>query len=513
MSRELLLEMQNVYKTFGGVQALKGVSLRVHAGETLGLVGENGAGKSTLMRILSGVIEADTDHGRIIVGEEEVEFKCPADAQLHGIAMIPQELLLIDQLTVAENIYLGREPVKGFGTIDIAKRGQLTREILDSIGCRHIDPDFRVRRLSKGDQQLVAIARRLVQGGRVFIMDEPTAALTESEAQSLFRIVKEQICPRGYAVVFISHRLEEVLAISDRVVVLRDGDKVADIDNVRELSKDQLIEHMVGKAVDEEYPKIDSSPGEIVLDVRRLSYRTNQAGVVNELSLAVRGGEVVGVTGLAGVGKTELGQVIIGLRPPEGGTVSFKGKNITGFSREDTAGVGIGYVSEDRRGEGLVLNLSSLHNMTLSSLDLFRRGKFFLDHAKERETASKVAERMVMKPHYIAMDTGQLSGGNQQKVVIIRQLLRDADLIVFDEPTKGIDVGAKSEIARIIGEFAAAGKGILLLSSEPREVLELSDQLFILTREEVLGPFVRGSLDYEKLMALELGATRVEGVR
>lgn len=505
MTAEPLLMMTNAVKTFGGVQALKGVEFEVHAGEVLGLVGENGAGKSTLMRILSGIIPPDSGTGVLTIDGESVTLSGgPRQAQALGIGMIPQELLLIDQLTVEENIFLGREQTDSLGRIRFGERTAAARRILADIGCSHIAPDETVSSLSKANQQLVAIGRRLAQGGRVFIMDEPTAALTEQETESLFRIIREQLCAKGYAVVFISHRLEEVLSLCDRVVVLRDGERVATMNEVGIDRRDELITHMVGTSVSEEYPKAASDIGEDLFSLRQLSYRTNQGAIVQGITITVRRGEVVGVTGLAGVGKTELGQAIMGLRPVLEGTLELGGRELPAPSPMAASRNGIGYVSEDRRGEGLVLSLSSLENITLTQPFLFTRYGGLVDHARERKTADSFAERMVMKRRFMTMDAGQLSGGNQQKVVIIRQLLRDASIIIFDEPTKGIDVGAKSEIAQIIGELSAAGKGILLLTSEPREVLGLSDTIYILTRAGLTRPYTRDEIDYERLMEIEL---------
>lgn len=505
MKTEPFLTISRAIKTFGGVQALKGVDFEVYPGEVLGLVGENGAGKSTLMRILSGIISPDSGTGEITIDGETMTLSGgPRQAQELGIGMIPQELLLINQLSVEENIFLGQEQTDPFGRIRFSERTTAARRILADIGCDHISPTETVKHLSKANQQLVAIGRRLAQGGRVFIMDEPTAALTEQETESLFRIIRDQLCPKGYAVVFISHRLEEVLSLCDRVIVLRDGERVATMTDVGLELRDELITHMVGSAVSEEYPKGASQIGSDLFSIRDLSYRTNQGAVVQGIDISVRRGEVVGVTGLAGVGKTELGQAIMGLRPVLHGTLTLNDRDLPSLSPIDASRNGIGYVSEDRRGEGLVLNISSLENITLTQPFLFTRFGGFVDHPRERRIADTYAKRMVMKPRFMTMDAGQLSGGNQQKVVIIRQLLRDAEIIIFDEPTKGIDVGAKSEIAHIIGELSAAGKGILLLTSEPREVLGLSDTVYVLTRSGLTRPYLRGEIDYERLMEIEL---------
>ncbi len=516
MDAPKLLEIRDARKTFGGIQALKGASLEVRPGEVLGLVGENGAGKSTLMRILCGIIDADEGSGELRVDGTPVRFASPHDAQRHGIAMVPQELLLIGELTVTENLFLGREKT---GPASLLKKQRMREEaakVLEELGCARIGCDTRLASLPKADQQLVAIARRLIQGGRVFILDEPTAALSEKETQDLFRIIRERILARGAAVIYISHRLEEIFQICDRVAVLRDGALVATLDDLSGLDRRGLIAHMVGAELAEEYPKLTVDRGTELLRVEGLSYLTDQGGLVENISFTVHEGEVVGITGLVGVGKTELGRVLMGLGRRVAGKVYLRGKELELRSPREARLAGFGYVSEDRRGEGLVLGLQSLQNMTLSRLDKYSKAGFLMDFRKERAFGQDIVRRVSMKETYLDLPAQNLSGGNQQKVVIIRQLVNDADLIIFDEPTKGIDVNAKSEIARIVGELGMEKKAVLLLSSEPREVLGMGDIIFVLTASGLSGPFPRGGIDYEGLMAIELGvadSAREEGTR
>lgn len=511
MSGKSILEVNGISKTFGGIHALSNVDLSIREGETLGLVGENGAGKSTLMRILSGIIPPDEGSGSVKVDGEEVLLSSPHTAQSLGIGMIPQELVLAGQLSVTENIFLGHERFKPGHLLDKSKMDGETKSLLDDMECRHIRPDAAVRFLSKADQQLVAIARRLVQGGRVFIMDEPTAPLTEKETRNLFSIIRERLNKKGYSVVFISHRLEEVLEICDRITVLRDGKLAAQIDDPAQTTKADLVYHMVGSEVADEFPKVPASMGEPLIEVEGLRYPTNQGILTPEVSFTVRKGEVVAVTGLVGVGKTELGQTLLGLREQVSGRITVRGSVQHLRSAVSANRLGFGYVSEDRRGEGLVLGMPTLHNMTLNSLEQVTWKNLVLRKTREREIGLTMARRLRMKDQYLTMPARQLSGGNQQKAVIVRQMLGDAELIIFDEPTKGIDVGAKSEIARLIGELSKQGKGVLLLSSEPREALGISDTLFVLTHDVLEGPFSRGELSYERLMAIELGLESAEG--
>lgn len=505
MEERYMLDVQNIKKTFGGIEALKGVSFNVKSGEVLGLVGENGAGKSTLMRVICGLIQPDSDSGRILLEGEPVELSTPHKAQELGIAMIPQELILIQELSVAENIFLGREQTSPFGILNKAAMHQETRRLLAELNCDHIDPDAPVSGYSKADQQLIAIARRLAQGGKVFIMDEPTAALTEHEIKSLFRVIRHTLCRAGFAVIFISHRLEEVLELCDRITVLRDGRKISTLADAEEKVKSKVIYDMIGEDVAEEYPKTLVEQGEEVLRVEHLATTTNQGQVVSDINFCVHEGQVVGITGLVGVGKTELGQTLIGARRVAGGAVFLYNMPLTIRSPIDAVRHGIGYVSEDRRGEGLVLNMGSIPNMTLNSLPRMSTYRFILNGMKERAQSLQFSRRLNMREQYLAMEAGQLSGGNQQKLVIIRQLLSHSKLVIFDEPTKGIDVGAKSEIARVIGEMSAQKKAVILLSSEPREILGLSDVIYIFARDGFLGPYDRQALHYEKLMAIELG--------
>jgi ribose transport system ATP-binding protein len=496
-----LVEILSLNKRFGGIQALDDVSMDIRSGEVHGLLGENGAGKSTLMRILSGL--EDPDEGRIKVEGRDVSFRGPADAQSLGIGMIPQELILIDGMSVSENIFLGYEIKDKADLLNHREMRKRTVGLLESLGCGDINPDTALGFLPKADQQMVAIARRIIQGGKVFVMDEPTSALTEKETEKLFSVIRK-LCDNEKAVVFISHRLEEVMEICSRFTILRDGKKVVSLENGPEVSKKALIAHMIGNEIEEEFPHIATTPGRAIIEVEGLSFISAQGRIIDNVSFRVRAGEVVGITGLVGMGKSELAQTIMGLRKKVKGSIKVKGRVKNLNSPVAAVRNGFGYVTEDRRGEGLVLDLKSLYNMTLGSLK--RIVKAMVIKAKEeRKLGLRFAGSLNMKPEYIHLEARKLSGGNQQKVVVIRQMMSDADIILFDEPTKGIDVGAKAEISRLISDLSGKNKGICIFSSEPREILGISDTIYVMNNTGFYGPYARGKLDYPTLMTLEFG--------
>lgn len=495
-----ILTASKICKQYAGTRALNDVDFEIGEGEILGLIGENGAGKSTLMRILCG-IEQPTS-GDIVMHGKPVEFSGPQAAQAEGIAMIPQEVLLVDELTVVENIFLGHEES---GTFGLSKRQMLadTRAILAELDSQQVDPEKPTGNLPKGSQQMVAIARRVMQGGDVFVMDEPTASLTGEETQSLFKLLKK-LKGEGKASVFISHRLEEMLEICDRIVVLRDGEHVGNFTNDDGLTKDKLVAAMVGSAVANEFARTVSQVGELMLETDKVVISTFQGRKTEPISIQAHAGEVVGITGLAGVGKTELAHVLSGLRPVVEGELRLRGRPLTLRSPVDALKNKIGLVSEDRRAEGLVLELTALANMTLTSLKkLSQLGRIEKD--RERQLGLDMKDKLNMRTEYLGRDANHLSGGNQQKVVIIRQLCSEAEVLLLDEPTKGIDIGAKAEVYRLIGDLVAEHKAAILFSSEPQEVLGVCDKLYVLTSYGFLGPYPKGELDYAELMALEFG--------
>ncbi len=503
MDNKVIIDIRNIKKTYGGIKALKGVDLNLKGGETLGLVGENGAGKSTLMKILCGIESPDSGVGEITFSGTEIRMTTPHQAQELGIAMIPQELILVPQMSVVENIFLGREYLGKNRFLKKKDMISATRKLLRDLESEYIDPEATVENIPKADQQLVAIARRLHQGGKIFIMDEPTAAFTEKETKNLFKVIRG-LCSSGSSVIFISHRLEEVVEICDRISILRDGQMITTLNRGPGVDKAALIYHMVGSEIKDEFPKVEVERGREVFRANNIAFHTNQGNLVENINFSVHEGEVVGITGLVGTGKTELSQAIFGLRRILEGELFVENKQILFRNPIDAANAGFGYVSEDRRGEGLVLEMPSLHNMTINSLERISKN-FVISPKKELDLGGEFAARLSMKSDYLDMEARQLSGGNQQKVVIVRQIIRDTKIIIFDEPTKGIDVAAKREVARLIGELSKEKKAILLFSSEPREVLGISDIVFVLTKDGLEGPFSRDSIDYEQLMAIEFG--------
>ncbi|MEO9781231.1 MAG: sugar ABC transporter ATP-binding protein [Sedimentitalea sp.] len=508
MTMQPIIAARQISKQYAGTRALDGVDFEINPGEVLGLIGENGAGKSTLMRIISG-IEQPSD-GELSVNGAPTVFAGPQAAQAQGIAMIPQEVMLVDDLTVTENIFLGHEPTSRIGTLPKSRMRAAAVDILKTLDSERIDPDQPTGSLPKGMQQIVAIARRVIQGGSVFVMDEPTASLTGEETQSLFRLLR-RLKSEGKSSVFISHRLEEMLDICDRIVVLRDGALVGNYPNDGSLTKDKLVAAMVGSVIAEEFSRKVSDVGSVMLELDGVEITTFQGRKTPPISLAAHAGEVVGVTGLAGIGKTEMAHLLSGLRAPLAGQIRLKSKPIKLHSPVDGLKNRIGLVSEDRRAEGLVLGLSALANMTLTSLRRLM-GSHRINAAKERDVGLGMVDNLSMRPEYLSREANLLSGGNQQKVVIIRQLCAETEVLLLDEPTKGIDIGAKAEVYRLIGDFVAEDKTAVLFSSEPQEVLGVCDKIYVLTADGFLGPYPKGTLDYAGLMALEFGTAQSPGL-
>jgi ribose transport system ATP-binding protein len=498
---ECFLQINNLSKNFGGIQALNDVSLEIRGGEVLGLMGENGAGKSTLMRILCG-IQSPTN-GDIFVEGRKANINSPDDAQSLGIGMIPQELLLVDCMTVAENIFLGYEKTKSLGRVDEDAMELKTQQILDELGCAGVSPSDILGDISKANQQMIAIGRRIIQGGKLFIMDEPTSALTVNETENLFKVIRG-LCEKGKAVVFISHRLEEVLEICDYFAILRDGKLVEVFDNGETITKQSLIRPMIGFNLEEEYPHETAEIGKTILSCKNLSYRNESEKIVKDITFDLHEGEIVGFSGLVGMGKSELAQAVYGLRQRISGTLTINGIVMKHNNVIESSKTGVGFVTEDRRGEGLILGLKSLYNMTLRCLKSLCHFNV-IDRKAENNIGLEYVKRLNMKEDYLHLNANSLSGGNQQKVVVARQLASDSNIIIFDEPTKGIDVSAKAEIAKIINMLSKQGKGILIFSSEPREVLGLCETMYVLNINGMQGPYQRGELDYQSLMRIQFG--------
>lgn len=497
MSRptDLLLRMTGIEKSFPGVRALDGVHFELQAGEVHALVGENGAGKSTLMKILGGVYQPDS--GSIVLDGSPVQYPTPRDSQADGIAIIHQELNLVPHMTVAENVFLGREPVTGYGKIDRRKLHADTQTLLDRLEVP-IAPTQAVRELSVGRRQMVEIAKALTFDARVVVMDEPTDALTDTETDHLFAVIAA-LRAAGVGIVYISHRLPEIFRICDRVTVLRDGAFVS-TRQVDAITADDIIKDMVGRSIAEQYPYQPAVPGAEVL---RVQDAANE--FVHEITFTLRAGEVLGVAGLMGSGRTELAKSIFGRTPFGSGQVTIAGQPVTIGHPRAAIRAGVFYISEDRKGEGLVLGMSVTRNATLASLADFVGAAFRLLQRREDEQARGFVDRLSIRTPSTAQPVGLLSGGNQQKVSIAKGLMSNPAVLMLDEPTRGIDVGAKREIYRHIGELKQAGVAILLISSDLPEVLGLADRLLVMRGGTISGRFDRESMSAEAVMAAAVG--------
>ena len=490
-----VFHLRNVTKRFGGVTAVEGVDFDLRPGEVHALVGENGAGKSTLMKMVHGLYAPD--EGTLEVGGEAVEFSSPRDAETAGIAMIPQELDLFPELSVTENLFVGRRrPRTRWGTLDRTAMRSEAHERLRSLGV-DLDVTANVKGLSAANQQIVAIARALVGEAKAVVMDEPTASLTEREVQQLFRIISD-LTGGGVGVVYISHRLEEIFTISDRITVLRDGHHIT-TQPASELDAEELVRLMVGRPLNELFTRTPHSAGEVALEVRGLS----RAGEFGEVDLVVRRGEIVGLAGLVGAGRSEVAQCIFGIRSPESGEIRIDGEPVQIRSPQAAMEHGLFYVPEERRSQGLILPFSVKNNITLSILD--RISRFGFVPRAERQTADRFAKELAIRGANVLDPVSRLSGGNQQKVVLAKSLAREPSILLLDEPTRGIDVGAKSEIYRLIDDLAKEGKAILLISSELGEVLSMSDRVVVMREGRITGEFGRGEANQEVVMTAATG--------
>ncbi|WP_442891798.1 sugar ABC transporter ATP-binding protein [Aggregatilinea sp.] len=492
-----ILSMRSITKRFPGVIALDGVTFDVHPGEVHALVGENGAGKSTLMNIMSGVY---TDfEGQIVLNGETVHFHNPRDAQKAGIVMIHQELNLVPELTVYENIFLGREH-KSFGSI-INRRSmrRTAQKLMFDLGL-DIDPNRPINRMRVGQRQLVEIAKALNLNSRIIIMDEPTSALSDAEVEYLFSVIRN-LRAHDVGVIYISHRLDEIFSIADRISVLRDG-KVVGTSMAKDISRQELINSMVGRSLDVLYPKEAVELGDTILKVDHLSLRQGRTQVLDDISLEVRRGEIVGVAGLMGAGRTQLLETIFGVYPhgQASGTVWFDGQQRDIRTPKEAIELGIGLIAEDRKGQSLVLEQPVTENATLAALREFFYFLNIIDHRAERKAVTEIVDDLNIKTPSIRTMVANLSGGNQQKVVIAKFLLAKIKLFLLDEPTRGIDVGAKAEVYHLIGELAQQGTGFLLVSSELPELLAVCDRILVLCNGRLTGEFPRGSFDQAAIM-------------
>ncbi|MCX7690649.1 sugar ABC transporter ATP-binding protein [Thermoflexus sp.] len=497
--QNLILRVEGVSKAFPGVQALSNVDLELAAGEVLALVGENGAGKSTLMKILSGAYRKDA--GRIFINGQEVEIAGPRHAQELGIAIIYQEFNLAPNLSAAANIFLGREPRRpGIGRlfVDRKRMEQEAQKLLDRIGAR-IPASALVRDLSVAERQMVEIAKALAVNARIIIMDEPTSALGEEEVEKLFQVIRT-LKQQGIGIIFITHRLEEVFRIADRIVVLRDGKRVGSMPTYK-ATRDEVIRLMVGRELGDLFQKQKSEIGPPLLEVRGLTRR----GVVENVSFTLHRGEILGLAGLVGAGRTETVRMIFGADPKDAGEILIEGKPVKIESPRDAMKAGIGFVPEDRSNHGLILSLSVLENIALPSLSQYTRLGIWLNRMKLYKTAREFVDKLSIRVAHLQQKVMFLSGGNQQKVVVAKWLALRPRILIMDEPTRGIDVGAKAEIHALMNRLAQEGVGIIMVSSELPEILGMSDRILVMARGRVMAVLSREEATQELIMAYASG--------
>lgn len=489
------IELRNIHKAFGSNEVLKGVDLKLKSGEVHALMGENGAGKSTLMNILTGIHKQDK--GQIFVDGKEISFKNPLEAEAYGIAFIHQELNIWPNLSILENLFLMHSVTNGMGILDFKAMRAMAEQ-----KCREIEIelplDMEAGECSVGQQQMTEIVRNLLLDAKVVIMDEPTAALTERETEKLFEVMRS-LKKRGVAMVYISHRMEEVTQNCDTITVMRDGVSVA-TKPVKEYSMEQIVRDMVGRSITEFYPDRRNKPGEVLLEVKHFE----QPGVFHDINFNLRKGEILGFAGLMGSGRTEIMRAVFGVDPHAGGELVFKGEPLKITKPEDAIKTGLGFVTENRKTEGLILDFSILRNIALPSVDSFAKSGV-INFNILNGFADKMAKKLGVKTNSLDLEAGALSGGNQQKVVIAKWVGMHPEVIIMDEPTRGIDVGAKRDIYELMNELTASGVSIIMVSSELPEVLGMSDRIVVVHEGRIAGELLHDEADQEKIMTLATG--------
>ncbi|WP_286229477.1 sugar ABC transporter ATP-binding protein [Neobacillus mesonae] len=492
---EILLKMKGISKAFPGVQALSKVNLELKSGEVLALLGENGAGKSTLMKILTGIYQKD--EGSILYQGKEIEVPDTKTAQNLGISIIHQELNLAPDLTVAQNIFIGREPKKAFNLLlDEKKLNDQAQELFDRLNIQ-LNPRERIGNLTVAKQQMVEIAKALSFDSKVLIMDEPTAALTDSEIDSLFTMIRK-LRHDGVGIIYISHRMEELKKITDRVTIMRDGTYVGTV-YTQETTVDQIISMMVGRQIyQNQKPEIKNNSSEKVLEVKNLNRGTS----IKNVSFELRKGEILGFAGLMGAGRTEVARAIFGADKIDSGEITIKGQKVTIKSPTDAVYHGIGYLSEDRKQYGLMLEMDIKANVAIASMQDFLSAGF-MKGSQISEQANEMVESLKIKTPSVHQLVKNLSGGNQQKVVIGKWLTRNSDILIFDEPTRGIDIGAKDEIYKLLNSLAEQGKSIIMISSELPEILRMSHRVIVMCEGRITGELINDEhISQESIMSL-----------
>jgi ribose transport system ATP-binding protein len=490
-----ILEMRNISKSFPGVKALDDVTLCCEKGEVHALVGENGAGKSTMMKILSGVYKPNK--GQILIDGKEVNIENPHHAQELGISIIYQEFNLIPYLDVAENIFIGREPLKAGGIIDFEMMYKKSKDLLDQIG---IDIDLKkwIVELPVAEQQIIEICKSIAFKAKIVVMDEPSSALSEEETERLFEIIR-RLKAQGITVIYISHRLNEIFKIADKVTVIRDG-KLVSNNPIKKINQNTLISHMVGRTLDILFPEKGKGSTGKLLEVKQL----NRTGVIKDITFEVCKGEIVGLAGLIGSGRTEVARAIFGVDDIDKGEIILNNKRIRIRTPKDAVANGIGLVPEDRKRQGLILCLTVRNNIVLSVLDKIKK-VWFTNTKREKEICKEQITKLSIKTPGMEYDVEHLSGGNQQKVVLSKWLAANPQLIIFDEPTRGIDVGAKAEIHRLMRQLANNGAGVLMISSELPEIIGMSDRVYVMCEGEITAEFKGRQLKEETIMKAAVG--------
>ena len=499
-NKEYLLEMKNIVKTFPGVIAVDKVSFQVKPGTVHALIGENGAGKSTLMKVLAG--EYIPDSGEIHFDGEQLNIQNPRDSLDAGISTVYQELNLVPEMTIAENMFLGQEKLTGSKVlVDIASMNKETNSYLSDIGLSDFPATTMLKDLSVSQQQMVEIAKGLRRGSKLIVLDEPTSAITETEVATLFKLVND-LKAKGIAFVYISHKLNEIFELSDEITVMRDGQWV-DTRATADMTEDQLITMMVGRELTEMFPKIETQIGDVAFEAKGLTIN----GVFEDVSFDVRHGEILGISGLMGAGRTEVARAIFGLDPLDSGEMTLEGLPFEVKAPYHAIERGLVYLPEDRKALGLVLERPIIENLSLSSLEMFTRFGL-LNTRYEREECNTSKERYKVKTHSLDVAVKNLSGGNQQKVVIGKWLMRPVKVLIIDEPTRGIDVGAKSEIHRLISEQANNGMAVIMISSELPEILGMSDRVAVMHEGRLKGILDRKDATQESVMRLSTGGAK-----
>ncbi|QEN90293.1 sugar ABC transporter ATP-binding protein [Labrys sp. KNU-23] len=497
-----VVSLHDISKSFSGVKVLRDVNFDVRSGEVHALLGENGAGKSTLIKVIAGVHQPDT--GTLTVGGETVRFTSPRHARRHGIATVYQELLLFPELTVAENIFLGNAPRQKWGGLDWSAMRLRARQLLDSLDSHDLDVDAKVGTLSVANRQRVEIAKALSQDARLLIMDEPTAALVEADVRRLMSVVKK-LRERGVAIIYVSHRMPEIFELADRVTVLRDGSYIGTRD-ISEVTEASLVSMMVGRSIEQLFPKVEATLGEVALELRDVSFGRK----VQNISLSLRAGEILGLAGLIGSGRTELALTVFGITPASTGEILVDGRKVVIDGPRKARDLGIAYVPEDRGSQGLVRPMTIRENVSMAVLDKMSNG-FAIRFGDEIRRSVEAIKRLGIRTRGPEQIVGQLSGGNQQKVVLAKWLEANPRILIMDEPTRGIDVGAKAEIYTLMGRLVQQGVAILMISSELPEVLGMSDRVLVINGGRIVAEFDRSQATPDAVGAAMTNAQPLQG--